>query len=280
MISANSFSYCSEKVCQPGSSLHYALLFQNPEDRAFWLGCFTLAHEIRSTSMKQLEAGLTQVKLGWWRNALVDAKTQASQHPIIQAIGQHHINAVPEAAWGDLIEQMVDSCEVKRHNTLADWHATTLRELEPWSHLIAVKAGVSDTKQLHELLNFWAWSIELCQLLRLAKYLDENFQPVPVDWLQQHEVTAEQVRQRAHDEKTTALFISMAKTLQEEAELAWKRLPQTLRLFARPLRALFRMRVAEFNLHKPSNYLLLTEQKMLTPWKKFSISWTTQVLRW
>lgn len=280
MISANSFEYCTEKVCQPGSSLHYALLFQSPEDKAFWLGCFTLAHEIRSTSMKQLEAGLTQVKLGWWRNALVDAQKQASQHPIIQAIGQQHINSVPEQAWGDLIEQMVESCEVKRHNTLADWHATTLRELEPWAHLIAVKAGLSDTKQLHELLNFWAWSIELSQLLRLAKYLDENFQPVPVDWLQKHGVTAEQIRQRNHDESTTQLFVQIAQTLQHEANQTWARLSQPLRLFARPLRALFRMRAAEFALHKPSDFQLLTEQKTLTPWKKFSISWTTQVLRW
>ena len=98
--------------------------------------------------------------------------------------------------------------------------------------------------------------------------------------LSQYGVTAEQIKKREHDDATTALFRQVTDNLVSQANNAWKTVPLDQRLFARPLRALFRMRVAELNEHKASGYKLLTEQKIITPFKKFSTAWTTQVLRW
>jgi hypothetical protein len=53
----NPLAYCREKVCPEVSSLHYATLFQTDEFKAFWLGCFTLNHELRQACLKQMEAG-------------------------------------------------------------------------------------------------------------------------------------------------------------------------------------------------------------------------------
>jgi hypothetical protein len=109
--------------------------------------------------------------------------------------------------------------------------------------------------------------------------VDDGFQPLPIDWLQVHQVTAEQLKRREHTAATQALFKESGEFLIREANRHWKSLPSAMQMECRPLRALFRMREAEFKLHSQSGYLLLTEQKILSPWKKFSTAWTTQVLR-
>ena len=275
----NPLAYCREKVSSEISSLHYATLFQTDEFKAFWLGCFTLSHELRQACLKQLEAGLTQVKLGWWRNALADAANNTNPHPVITAISKPVIAKVPPEHWGELINKVASGCEPKRYNSLADWQRDIRGEMEPWAKLIHARFGDAIT-DCNGLLTFWTESNRLCQVLRMAKYLDQGFQPLPVELLARHNVTAEQIKRREHTTSTEAMFKEVSETLIEQAEQAWKSVPLEQRLFARPLRALFRMRVAELKVHERAGYKLLTEQKIITPFKKFSTAWTTQVLRW
>lgn len=285
-------AFCSEKVGQEGSSLYYALLFQQPRDKAFWLGCFALTHEIKRAAMLQYEAGLAQVKLGWWRNALLDCRSKKAQHPVILAIGPEVINALPDEHWGDLINQVVDATEIKRNQTDQQALNSLMMSLRPWGpvlqSLFVSKAQEAnqpphsthiDIKAIETLLLFWGRSLQLTQLLRLAKYLDDGFQPLPIDWLQAHEVTAEQLKKREHTAATQALFKESGEFLIREANKLWKGLPTELKLMCRPLRSLYRMRELEFKEHGRSGYMLLSEQKILSPWKKFSTAWTTHVLR-
>lgn len=275
----NPLAYCREKVSGETASLHYATLFQTDEFKAFWLGCFTLNHELRQACLKQLEAGLTQVKLGWWQNALANAVENSNPHPVITAISKPVIAIIPPEHWGELINSVASGCEPKRYNSLADWHNDVLQETKPWGKVIQARFTDSDT-DCTELLEFWTTATQLCQLLRLAKYLDQGFQPLPVDVLAQHGVTAEQLKRREHSEATRSLFQQVGEHLLEKANGAWKTMPADQRLFARPLRALFRMRVAELKVHEAAGNKMLTEQKIITPFKKFSTAWTTQVLRW
>ncbi|WP_138518043.1 squalene/phytoene synthase family protein [Limnobacter alexandrii] len=275
----NPLAYCREKVSGETASLHYATLFQTEEFKAFWLGCFTLNHELRQACLKQLEAGLTQVKLGWWQNALADAASNSNPHPVITAISKPVIAKIPAEHWGELINKVASGCEPKRYNSMADWHKDVLLETKPWVSLIQSRFADAST-DCTQLQEFWATATRLCQLLRMAKYLDQGFQPLPVELLARHGVTAEQLKRREHNEATHAMFSETGNHLLENAELAWKSMPADQRLFARPLRALFRMRVAELKVHKSAGYHLLTEQKIITPFKKFTTAWTTQVLRW
>lgn len=275
----NPLAYCREKVCGETSSLHYATLFLNEEFKAFWLGCFTLNHELRQACLKQMEAGLTQVKLGWWRNTLVNATKETTAHPVVTAISKPVLAKVPAEHWAELINCVASGCEPKRYNTMTDWHNDVRAEAQPWVKLIEARFGEA-SNDFNGLLNFWTESTRLCQLLRLAKYLDQGFQPLPIELLSQHGVTAEQIKRREHNDSSQALFMRTSASLVAHAEQAWATVPLEQRLFARPLRALFRMRVAELHLHKPSHYKLLTEQKLVTPFRKFTTAWTTQVLRW
>ncbi|HEY1058487.1 MAG TPA: squalene/phytoene synthase family protein [Limnobacter sp.] len=279
-------AYCREKICPELSSLHYATVFQPVELKAYWLGLFTLNHELRQACLKQLEAGLTQVKLGWWRNALANAGQETNLHPVIQAISRDVVAGVDADNWPVLINQVAAACEPSRFENQAAWDHSTRATISPWLPLIAQKfaqeaaqqADLKNPAAYQALLDFWMASTQLCQLLRLAKYLDEQFQPIPIDSLRQHGVTAEQIRSRQHSNATHALFTQVAQSRMTVADAAWKQMPADLRLFCRPLRALYRMKVREFRLHGPQP-ALLTEQKALTPLRKFSISWTTQVLR-
>ena len=275
----NPLAYCREKVCTEVSSLHYATLFQTDEFKAFWLGCFTLNHELRQACLRQLEAGLTQVKLGWWRNTLADAASNSNPHPVVTAISRPVIAQVPAEMWGELINKVASGCEPRRYNNMADWHRDVRGEVEPWIKLIQTRFANTHANS-NDLLTFWTESTRLCQVLRMAKYLDQGFQPLPLDLLAKYGVTAEQIKRREHDNNTEAMFKEVCEALLGQAGKAWKTMPLEQRLFTRPLRALFRMRVAELKAHRKSAYKLLTEQKIITPFKKFSTAWTTHVLRW
>ncbi|EDM84158.1 MULTISPECIES: squalene/phytoene synthase family protein [unclassified Limnobacter] len=274
----NPLAYCREKVSGETASLHYATLFQTEELKAFWLGCFTLNHELRQACLKQLEAGLTQVKLGWWQNALAGAASNSNPHPVVTAISKPVIAKIPPEHWGELINRVASGCEPKRYNSMADWHNDVLLETKPWIGLVQARF-ISSTADYTQLLEFWATATRLCQLLRLAKYLDQGFQPLPVELLAKHGVTAEQIKRREHNGASARMFSEVGAHLLEKANIAWKNTPEDQRLFARPLRALFRMRVSELKVHEAAGYHLLTEQKIITPFKKFSTAWTTQVLR-
>lgn len=272
----NALIHCREKVCPEFSSLHYALLFQPVKDQAFWLGVFTLLHEIKRATHQQLEAGLTQVKLGWWKHALAQASTGSPQHPVMVALGETALGALNDEQWGELIAQTVDATEVSRHDTFDDWLNHCKASLTLWAKLPQAHFNL---KQNDDVQRFWASSLALTQVLRLAKYIDIGFQPLPVSWLAKYEVTAESLKQRQHSDNTTKLFNAAYQSLKEECNGAWKAMLTEDRMALRPLRALQRMRMAELEQHLRGEVKLLTEQKSLTPMKKFSLSWTTHVFK-
>jgi phytoene/squalene synthetase len=279
----NPLAYCQEKVGGETASLHYATLFQPEALKAFWLGCFTLNHELRQACLKQLEAGLTQVKLGWWKNALAQVDGQSNAHPVIMAISRPVLGKVAADHWPMLINSVASGCEPKRYNSLADWETDVRGAVAAWGPLLQARMieavpGVP-APDLRALVNFWTHATQLCQVLKLAKYLDQGFQPLPVNLLQEYGITAEQLKKREHSEASERLFRATCCKLIEQANSAWNAVPVEQRLFARPLRALFRMRVAELKIHGNSGYRLLTEEKIISPFKKFSTAWTTQVLR-
>jgi hypothetical protein len=275
----NPLAYCSEKVSGETASLHYATMFETDEFKAFWLGCFTLNHELREACLKQLESGLTQVKLGWWQNALASAAENSNPHPVITAISKPVIAKVPVEVWGELINRVASGCEPKHYNSMANWHRDVLLDTKPWISLVQARFPRSNGNFI-QLQEFWATTTRLCQLLRLAKYLDQGFQPLPAELLAKHGVTAEQIKRREHNSASKAMFSEVGGHLLEHANRAWANMSADQRLLAKPLRALFRMRVAELKAHKSAGYRLLTEQKIITPFKKFSTAWTTQALGW
>jgi 15-cis-phytoene synthase len=270
-------AFCSEKVCPDLSSLHYATLFKSPEEKAFWLGCMTLSHEIRRATLQQVEAGLTQVKLGWWQSALASSKQHQAQHPVILAIGQDVVNRVEDETWAILINHGVEACEPKRYDNFDVWTSDLQKILMPWEHVIHAKFDLSDVA---EITMFWAHSTQLTQILRMAKYLEQNFQPIPIDELAKHQVTADSLRKREVNDNTQQLFKSLTTRIVQLAQTRWEKLSPATRLTVRPLRTLYLLRLAELKQHRKENFRhILTEQKTLSPGKKFWLSWAVQVLR-
>lgn len=270
-------AFCSEKVCTDLSSLYYALLFQPPAEKAFWLGCMALSHEIRRATLQQVEAGLTQVKLGWWQSALASCKENQAQHPVILAIGQDVVNQVSDEDWANLINAGVEACEPQRYDNFTMWESHLLELLAPWKPVMKAKLG---TQEAAELARFWVYSTQLTQVLRMAKYIDQNFQPLPIDDLAKAGITADSLKKRETSQQASLLFENIAQKITHNAEAQWRKLSKSARLHIRPLRALYRMRLSELKQHRKENFQnILTEQKTLTPGKKFWISWSTQVLR-
>ena len=247
------------------------------EERAFWLGCATLFHEIRRATTQQLDAGLTQVKLGWWQQALSACKNKKPDHPVLLALGENTANTIPDLNWNELINKGIDSCEPQRYNTLADWHAHLTELILPWKIVIEAKFKTQDTTQL---IQFWVYSTQLTQLLRLAKYIDQNFQPIPINLLQEHTIPITQLQKRTMNAALAHLLKNLTKQILNDAQTTWRALNQHTQYHTYPLLALFKMRAQELRIHHNEDFQhFLKQQHVLSPSRKFFTAWSAFVFK-
>jgi phytoene/squalene synthetase len=271
MTPSTALAYCQDKCSTPGSALHYATIFLPTTDRQFWLGLFTLHQELRGACLKQLDEGLTRVKLGWWNNALRGTLEGGNPHPVQEALGPAFLEGFGADFWANTIEQVAISCEPTRHNTLAHWEEALARELGPWLAVVARQYGLDNT-QTQSLLGFWTQSSKLAQVLALAKHLDAHFQPLPLDYLERHGVTAQALSSRQHSAHTTALLTELHAHILAAAQQAWRKCCPRTRRVGKPLRTLFRIKAYEAQLHQ-GQWLLLSQQHRVSPVRKFGLAW-------
>ena len=276
MSHTTALAYCQDKCSAPHTALHHATVFLPAADRLFWLGLFTLHHELRSACLKQLDEGLTRVKLGWWNNALRGTLDSGNTHPVLQALGPSFLAGLGAEFWANTIEGVAQRCEATRHNSMADWEASLKRELAPWIHLSAVRHSLSHTESA-ALLNFWVHSSKLAPILALPKHLDGHFQPIPIEVLEQHNVSAQDLRERKHNAQTQAIFASLCMQIISDGKEAWKQCSPATRRVGRPLQALFKIKAYEAKQHQ-KQWQLLSLQHRLSPMRKFGLAWLCYAL--
>ena len=139
--------------------------------------------------------------------------------------------------------------------------------------------GLTDSANDEGIRQFGAASMRLTQLLMLAPAISQGWHPFPVERLQQAGVSAEALRRRDPSDALQALVGQIADEALRSGEAAWKSLPRSVRLQLRPLRALWRMRVAEYRLALQAGLPLVTQRIRITPLKKFWLAWSSHALR-
>jgi 15-cis-phytoene synthase len=82
----NADQYCLEKASPDGSSLYYALLFEQPDVRRKLLPLFALHYEISDCLTASSDPGVIRVKLQWWSEELARLSGHEPRHPVTTAL--------------------------------------------------------------------------------------------------------------------------------------------------------------------------------------------------
>lgn len=72
----------SDAVAPRGSSLYYSLLYLEPPRRYALLALHSLRRELRDVVRKGTDSGVTQTKLGWWREEIDRIYNGDTRHPL------------------------------------------------------------------------------------------------------------------------------------------------------------------------------------------------------
>ncbi len=276
---ANHLDYCRDRSAPEGSSLYYASLFVTPAHRPAWLGVNTMIKDIQAVPLKVQDASLAAIKLAWWKTEMERAAQGQAGHPATLSMGQAAAEAIGVEPVARLVQAVSVSRQWPRHFTQAQWDESC-RDWGGAAFLMAARAlGLMEAAADEQVRQLGAASMRLTELLMLAPAISDGCHPFPVDRLQQAGISAEALRRREASAALARLIDDIGRQTVNEAEQAWKMLPKEARLTLRPLRALWRMRAAEFRLARHAGFPLLTERIRITPAKKFWLAWTSHALR-
>ncbi|MEJ2577383.1 MAG: squalene/phytoene synthase family protein, partial [Gammaproteobacteria bacterium] len=100
--------YCEQKVARSGSDLYYALLSLPPAQRSAIAAAHALRSELADVVEKVSDAGLSRIKLDWWRREIEQLRVGSPSHPVTRSLW----SAVGEATLPvEPLRRMIDATE-------------------------------------------------------------------------------------------------------------------------------------------------------------------------
>ena len=270
--------YCQQKTVQSGSSFYYSFLFLPPERRRAITALYAFCREVDDTVDECTDPSLARIKLAWWRTEISNAYGGTATHPVMQALQPHlstyalqeqHLQAIVDGMEMDLDQtRYLDYPGLQRYC----WHVASVVGI-----LSASIFGVTDPRTLQ-----YAEKLGLAfQLTNIIRDVGEDARKgriyLPVNELQQFNVTAADILNARHSERFEALMrfqVERAKSIYDEA---FALLPQADRRAQRPglmMSAIYRTVLDEI---EDERYQVLNQRISLTPLRKLWLAWKTYI---
>ncbi len=270
--------YCQQKAVQSGSSFYYSFLFLPAERRRAITALYAFCREVDDTVDECVDVSIARSKLMWWRkeiSAMLDGKPS---HPVTQALQPHvaayaldgrHLQAIIDGMEMDLDQtRYLDFPGLKRYC----WHVAGVVGI-----LSASIFGVTrpETLQYAEKLGL------AFQLTNIIRDVGEDARKgriyLPVNELQQFNVTAADILNARHSENFEKLMRFQAERAQAIYEEALALLPAADRRAQRPglmMAAIYRSLLNEV---ERDGFHVLNQKISLTPIRKLWLAWKTYV---
>lgn len=270
--------YCQQKTVQSGSSFYYSFLFLEPERRRAITALYALCRELDDTVDNANDESVARIKLAWWRTEISAMYNGTPTHPVTQALKPHlpvyqlhepHIQAIVEGMEMDLNQsRYLDFAGLKHYC----FHVAGVVGI-----LSASIFGVSKPQTLQ-----FAEKLGLAfQLTNIIRDVGEDARKgriyLPVNELQQYEVTAADILNARHSEKFEALMKFQADRARGFYDEAMALLPKEDRRAQRPglmMSAIYRTLLDEI---ERDHFHVLTQRISLTPLRKLWLAWKTYV---
>jgi phytoene synthase len=270
--------YCQQKAAQSGSSFYYSFLFLPPERRRAITALYAFCREVDDTVDECTDESVARTKLAWWRKEIGAMLSGAPTHPVTQALRPHlaaygldgqHLLAIVDGMEMDLNQtRYLDYAALKRYC----WHVASVVGI-----LSARIFGFTrpETLQYAERLGL------AFQLTNIIRDVGEDARKgriyLPVDELQQFNVTAADILNARHNENFEKLMRFQTGRAQQVYDEAFALLPPADRRPQRPgliMAAIYRTLLREI---EEDGYHVLKHRISLTPIRKLWIAWKTYV---
>jgi phytoene synthase len=270
--------YCQQKTAQSGSSFYYSFLFLPPERRRAITALYAFCREVDDTVDETSDQSVARIKLAWWRNEVTQMYTGTPTHPVMLALQPHiqpydlkqeHLQAIIDGMEMDLDQsRYLDYPNLKKYC----WHVAGVVGI-----LSASIFGVTNPQTLK-----YAETLGLAfQLTNIIRDVGEDARKgriyLPINELQQFNVTAADLLNARHSEKFEALMKFQAERAQKLYDDAFALLPKEDRRAQRPglmMAAIYRTLLDEI---ERDGFHVLTQKISLTPLRKLWLAWKTYV---
>jgi phytoene synthase len=270
--------YCQQKTAQSGSSFYYSFLFLPPERRRAITALYAFCREVDDTVDEASDQSVARIKLAWWRSEVSTMYKGTPTHPVMLALQPHlapydlkeeHLQAVIDGMEMDLDQsRYLDFPGLRKYC----WHVAGVVGI-----LSASIFGVTDPRTLQ-----YAEKLGLAfQLTNIIRDVGEDARKgriyIPVNELQQINVTAADLLNARHSEKFEALMKFQADRARACYDEAFALLPKQDRRAQRPglmMAAIYRTLLDEI---ERDGFHVLTQRISLTPLRKLWLAWKTYV---
>ncbi len=270
--------YCQQKTAQSGSSFYYSFLFLTPDRRRAITALYAFCREVDDTVDECTDISIARTKLVWWRKEVGAMMSGAPTHPVTKALQPHmaiyaldseHLMAIIDGMEMDLDQnRYLDFIGLQKYC----WHVASVVGI-----LSAKIFGASSPQTLQ-----YAEKLGLAfQLTNIIRDVGEDARKgriyLPVNELQQFNVTAADVLNARHSDNFEKLMQFQATRAQKLYDEAFALLPKEDRRAQRPgliMAAIYR---AVLNEVERDGFHVLNQRISLTPIRKLWLAWITYV---
>ena len=271
--------YVQDKAAGSGSSFYYAFLFLPPRKRAAITAFYAFCREVDDVVDEVQDSGVAAQKLHWWRLEVARSFAGQAQHPVMQAL-------VPLAQEHGITEhhlqQVIQGCEMDLHQT----RYLDFAGLKSYCHLVAgvvgeVAAGIfgQTQPQTTEYAHTLGLAFQLTNIIRdVGEDALRGRIYLPIEELQQHEVTAADVLQRRDSPRFQALMQFQTQRALSLYAQALACLPPEDWRSQKPglmMASIYRTLLLEI---QAAHFPVLTQRVSLTPLRKLWLAWKMQAL--
>ncbi|RBA23444.1 presqualene diphosphate synthase HpnD [Herminiimonas fonticola] len=270
--------YCQQKAAQSGSSFYYSFLFLKADRRRAITALYAFCREVDDTVDECTDVGIARTKLSWWRGEVAAITSGTPTHPVAKALQPHlatfsidtqHLLAIIDGMEMDLDQtRYLDFPGLQKYC----WHVASVVGI-----LSAKIFGVTNPQTLE-----YAEKLGLAfQLTNIIRDVGEDARKgriyLPVNELQQFNVTAADILNARHSENFEKLMQFQAARAQKYYDEAFTLLPKEDRRAQRPgliMAAIYR---AVLNEVEHDGFHVLNQRISLTPIRKLWLAWITYV---
>ncbi len=270
--------YCQQKAAQSGSSFYYSFLFLPQERRRAITALYAFCREVDDTVDECTDVSIAHNKLVWWRKEIGAMVAGNPTHPVTKALEPHlttysidskHLLAIVDGMEMDLSQtRYLDFPGLQRYC----WHVAGVVGI-----LSASIFGVTrpETLQYAEKLGL------AFQLTNIIRDVGEDARKgriyLPVNELQQFNVTAADILNARHGENFENLMRFQAQRAQAVYDEAFALLPNADRRAQRPGLIMASIYRALLNEIERDGFHVLDQRISLTPIRKLWLAWKTYV---
>jgi phytoene synthase len=271
--------YVQQKAAASGSSFYYAFLFLPPYRRAAITAFYAFCREVDDVVDEVQDPSVAAQKLNWWQMEVQSSFAGNAQHPVMKAL-------MPLTAdfgiTAQHLQDVIAGCQMDLNQT----RYLDFASLQRYCHLVAGVVGEVAARifgQSQEETTHYAHQLGLAfQLTNIIRDVGEDALRgriyLPVNELQQFEVSAKDILERRDSLAFQALMAFQYERAQRLYEQALAALPQADWRSQKPglmMASIYRTLLVEI---QAAGFPVLRQRVALTPLRKFWLAWKMQAL--